>query len=319
VADQANERDPGARSSVSRPLVSIVLPTHQSQPPFIREAVASVVAQTWTQWELVAVDDGSPDPEALGALVVVDPRIRVVRTTRGGVSRARNLGTENARGDVVAFLDHDDAWYPGHLAATVNALSRDESAVASFTVMEVVRGPSRDHVRISGVDSRVDRHSVLSGGRRPSLNTMVIRREPMEAVGGFDPRFEGADDLDLVYKLVEEGSYAYVDAVTVVYRLHDENWSRDTHAMGVAGDQVVRAHLERARQAGDTDTAADLRRARRKARRCHSDAAVADAIGEWRARQVRSAVALAWWAVRFSPGGVVRAGRVMCRRRFRRH
>ena len=159
-------------------------------------------------------------------------RIRVVRTTRGGVARARNLGTENARGDLVAFLDHDDAWYPGHLAATVDALARDESAVASFTAMEVVRGPSRDHVRISGVDSRVDRHSVLSGGRRPSLNTMVIRREAMEAVGGFDPRFEGADDLDLVYKLVEEGSYAYVDAVTVVYRLHDENWSRDTRRHG---------------------------------------------------------------------------------------
>jgi glycosyltransferase involved in cell wall biosynthesis len=321
VADRANERDESVRSSVNRPLVSVVLPTHLSEPPFIRDAVASVVDQTWTEWELVVVDDGSPDPETLAGLVGADPRVRVVRTAWGGVARARNLGTQNARGDLVAFLDHDDAWYSGHLAATVEALLRNTSAVAAFTAMEVVRGPNREHVRTARIEGTVDRHSVLSGGARPSLNTMVIRRPALDAVGGFDPRLEGADDLDLVYKLVEEGPYAYVDAVTVVYRLHDENWSRDTRGMGITGDQVVRDHLERARRAGDGDTEADLQVARRKARRYHSGAAVADAVGAWRARQFRSAVSLAWWAVRFSPAGVASAARLMWRRRqsrFRR-
>lgn len=305
--------DGSSFDSTTEPLVSVVLPTHLSDPPFIGEAVASVVDQTWGNWELVVVDDGSPHPDALSARVSVDPRVHLVRLTRGGVARARNLGVTHARGSFVAFLDHDDVWYPEHLSKAVDSLADNPAAVAAFSSMEVVRGggPGSDGFTGTG---RVDRHSVLTG-RRPSLNTMVIRRQPLTAVGGFDPRYDGADDLDLIYKLVEKGVYAYVDAVTVFYRVHDDNWSRDVRAMAVSGDGVRRDHLQRARWSGDTDAVSDLRAARRGARRYYAGVAFGDAVGAARAEHVRPAVVLAWWAVRFSPVGVAEAvGKLLARR-----
>jgi glycosyltransferase involved in cell wall biosynthesis len=306
--------DRSSFDSKAEPLVSVVLPTHLSDPPFIGEAVASVVDQTWGEWELIVVDDGSPDPDALSARVSVDPRVGLVRSTRGGVARARNLGLARARGSLVAFLDHDDVWYPEHLSLAVDTLADNPAAVAAFSSMEVARGggPGSDGFTGTG---RIDRHSVMSG-RRPSLNTMVFRREPLTAVGGFDPRYDGADDLDLIYKLVEKGLYAYVDAVTVFYRVHDHNWSRDVRSMASSGDEVRRDHLQRARWSGDTDAVSDLRAARRGARRYYAGVAFGDAVGAARAKHVRPAVVLAWWAVRYSPAGVAEAAAKLLARRW---
>jgi glycosyltransferase involved in cell wall biosynthesis len=304
--------DGSSFDSKAEPLVSVVLPTHLSDPPFIGEAVASVVDQTWGNWELIVVDDGSPDPDALSARVRVDPRVGLVRSLRGGVARARNLGVAHARGSLVAFLDHDDVWYPEHLSKAVDTLADNPAAVAAFSSMEVVRGAGPGSDGFDGTGP-VDRHSVLTG-RRPSLNTMVIRREPLTAVRGFDPRYDGADDLDLIYKLVEKGLYAYVDAVTVFYRVHDHNWSRDVRGMAISGDEVRRDHLQRARGSGDTDAVSGLRAATRSARRYYAGVAFGDAVGAARANRVRPAAVLAWWAVRYSPVGVAEAvGKLLAR------
>jgi glycosyltransferase involved in cell wall biosynthesis len=306
-----SDRDP--LHSTSETLVSVVLPTHLSAPPFISEAVISVIDQTWGFWELIVVDDGSPDPDSLVAQVSIDSRVRVVRSTRGGVARARNLGLTHALGSLVAFLDHDDVWYPEHLSKAVHTLANNPAAVAAFSSMEVLRGAGRGSDHIIGA-APVDRHSVLTG-RRPSLNTMVIRREPLEEVGGFDPRYDGADDLDLIYKLVSRGLYAYVDAVTVFYRVHDDNWSRDVRSMAISGDEVRRDHLRRAKWSGDAEAVSDLRAATRSARRYYAGVALGDAVGAARAGQARPAAAMAWWALRYSPAGVTEAvGKVVARR-----
>ena len=74
----------------------------------------------------------------------------------------------------------------------------------------------------------------------------MARRHAVAAVGGMDPTVEGADDLDLVYKLAERGRFAYLDEVTSAYRLHDHNASRDTRRMASALDRAIDAHLQRA-------------------------------------------------------------------------
>jgi glycosyltransferase involved in cell wall biosynthesis len=305
--------DGNSLHSTSETIVSVVLPTHLSAPPFIAEAVASVVGQTWGFWELIIVDDGSPDPDSLAAQVSIDRRVRVVRSTHGGVARARNIGVTHALGTLVAFLDHDDVWYPEHLSKGVDNLAHNPAAVASFSSMEVVRGGGRGSEDFVGA-ALVDRHSVLTG-RRPSLNTMVIRREPLKEVGGFDPRYDGSDDLDLIYKLVERGLFSYVDAVTVIYRVHDDNWSRDVRRMAISGDAVRRDHLQRATWSGDADAVSDFRAAKRGARRYYAGVALGDAVEAARAGQARPAAAMAWWALRYSPAGVTQAvGRVVARR-----
>jgi hypothetical protein len=165
---------------------------------------------------------------------------------------------EHARGELVASLDYDDLWYPGHLSSTVDALAAHADAVAAFTACDVITGADKKSRRVIRVVGPTTRRTIYSGGNRPYINTLVARREAVAGVGGFDPAFDGADDLDLVHKLAERGRFVYVDEVTVTYRPHDHNWSRDTRGLAAAGDRVLAAHLNRLRTAGDAEGAAGL-------------------------------------------------------------
>ncbi len=105
----------------------------------------------------------------------------------------------------MAFLDYDDIWYPNHLSTAIDTLANNDGAAASYSAFDVVRGATKEPVRTARQQGPVTRHTVLSGGNRPSITTMVIRRHAMAAAGGFNPVFDGADDLDLVYRLVDQG------------------------------------------------------------------------------------------------------------------
>ena len=290
-------------TSPASPLVSIIIPTHRSEPPFLAETLASVIGQEWANWEVIVVDDGSPDPDALRKLVSIDPRISVVRTASGGVARARNLGFEHARGDLVAFLDYDDVWYPNHLSTAVGNLANNERASASYSAFDVVQGATKEPVRTAHQQGPVTRHTVLSGGNRPSITTMVVRRDAMAAAGGFNPVFDGADDLDLVYRLVDQGPYVRSDVVTVAYRKHDDNWSRDGGAMASGFRRVLAANLERLTAAGDVEAAAYMKSFEHDQRRYLARGALVDAGTAARSRQYGRAATLTFSAVLTSPTG----------------
>ena len=106
-------------------LFSVIIPTY-SRPVFLQEAIDSVLAQTTSDYEIIVVDDASPEP----VVVPEHSRIRVVRAeVNGGSARARNIGVEAATGDVVAFLDDDDTWTPQRLSFALAALERAPVAV----------------------------------------------------------------------------------------------------------------------------------------------------------------------------------------------
>jgi glycosyltransferase involved in cell wall biosynthesis len=298
----------GAGADKRPPGVSIVIPTHRSDPPFLAETLASVVAQDYLDWEVVVVDDGCPDPAALAVLAQVDPRVRVVRTEGGGAARARNLGLHEARGDLVAFLDHDDVWYPQHLSTLVQAMSGCADAVGAYTGFDVFEGQPRRARETHRPQVQPTRCTIFSGGARPGIVTLLARRDDVIAVGGFNPVFSGADDVDLIYKLVERGRFVPIDIVTVGYRWHEGNWSRDTRAIGSAGDRFLAAHIARVKEAGDHQAVADITMARKKARRYYAGVAVKDAFSAARSRMWRRAASLALWAVRFSPSGALAVG-----------
>lgn len=107
-------------------LVSIVMPAYNALP-FLREAVASVQAQTHQDWELLIVDDGSTDETVAVAqeMAAADPRIRVLQSAgQGGPARARNLAIDASIGRYIAFLDSDDAWLPHKLATQLAAMQQ---------------------------------------------------------------------------------------------------------------------------------------------------------------------------------------------------
>src|SRR5262249_46275201 len=109
------------------PKVSVVMPVYNGER-FLRESLESVFAQTFQDFEMLCVDDGSTDRSA-SILQQYGPRIRVVRQENAGQSAARNAGVALAQGRYIAFLDQDDLWYPSKLMSQVAAIEANPHAV----------------------------------------------------------------------------------------------------------------------------------------------------------------------------------------------
>ncbi len=113
------------------PSVSVVLATNRGGP-LLALTLASLADQTSTDWELIVIDDGSPDPDAIEEAAAAIPSAIVVHQANAGLSVARNVGIGRSRGRYLAFLDDDDLWAPERLALGVAALERRPEAVASY-------------------------------------------------------------------------------------------------------------------------------------------------------------------------------------------
>jgi GT2 family glycosyltransferase len=119
------------------PRVSVIVPLY-NKGPFIRRCIDSILNQTFQDFELIVVDDGSTDsgPQVVGA--IPDPRIKLISQTNAGPGAARNRGVEEARGDLVAWLDGDDSWKPEYLAESVRLLDEygDKAACLTWAMWE---------------------------------------------------------------------------------------------------------------------------------------------------------------------------------------
>jgi glycosyltransferase involved in cell wall biosynthesis len=212
------------------PTVSAVIPVHNGEN-FLAEAVESVLAQTRPVLEVVVVDDGSTDGTAAIAQGF-GGCVRHVPQPQGGVSAARNRGAREARGDLIAFLDHDDAWLAHKLELQVAAL-RAEPATMAMCALQPVTEEGRDlEVKRLGPSAALAEGMLLFDGTPivSCSSTGVIDRLRFISMGGFDERLSTSADWDLLLRVALEGSVAYVDEPLVRYRVHDRNMSRDIAA-----------------------------------------------------------------------------------------
>lgn len=198
-------------------LISVITPT-RDRSSFVREAIASVQAQSHASWELIVVDDGSVDGTPATLAEIDDDRVRVVRTTGIGSTGARSAGLKLARGPVIAYLDDDNIMLPGWLAAVAWAFS-------SFDDVDLVYGARviEDETAF-GLDARLprlifrqfDRNLLLEGNY---IDSSVIAHRANLAGAYWDPEFDGVDDWDLVVRLTQEKAALALPAAAVLYRL----------------------------------------------------------------------------------------------------
>lgn len=180
--------------------VSVIIPTY-NRAALVTEAVASVLAQTRPDFELLVVDDASTDDTAT-ALAPYAARIRLLRReSRGGVSAARNTGIAAARGEWLTFLDSDDLWLPEKLARQLAFLSENPDLLICQTEETWVRrgvrvNPPLTHRKIGGLIFYQSLERCLV-----SPSAVILHRRLIEQHGGFDEDLSAAEDYDLWLRL----------------------------------------------------------------------------------------------------------------------
>lgn len=243
---------PGSPDRPGPPAVSILLPTY-NRAAFLPEAFESIRGQTFSDWELVVVDDGSTDdtPAVVERLTHrLDRPVRYVRQTNQGPYGARNTALDHARGRYVAFFDSDDQWLPHHLSDCAAALDAHPEVDWVFSACRRVEhgtgrvlrentfyhadGSPWPFLRLKAkVDGRLrildDPRALachLTAGLNCGLQTSVIRRAVFDGYR-FQTRFrnEAEDGMTVVHALATGLRMAYFDAVHVTYNVHPENSS----------------------------------------------------------------------------------------------
>ncbi len=218
-------------SQSSSPVVSVVIPVRNCRD-YIDESVASVLSQSYTNLELIVIDDGSDDDDYT-RLLDLDPRVRVARLPGSGVSKARNVGMTMARGQYIAFLDADDVWFPGKLEAQVRYLENNPQVGVVFggfiRWLPNKQGEFRPSDELASTvcsDARcnADRsgwlYLRLLNGLLVGMNTAVIRRSIYESIGGFNESMRQAEDYDFWLKASRLMEMHSLDGAVALYRIH---------------------------------------------------------------------------------------------------
>ncbi|MGH2756007.1 MAG: glycosyltransferase family 2 protein, partial [Actinomycetota bacterium] len=222
-----------------RIMVSIVVPAYNAER-FIRQAVGSALDQTYRDLEVIVVDDGSADRTAEIVRSIEDPRLILLCGPNGGVAKARNRAIEAARGDLIAFLDADDYWYPEKIEHQVAAIAADPSLVAVGTRMRYETETGK-LLNVTGSEVKEsDRPAIAAGNFMPfSLSSLMVRTDALREIGGFDEGLKEVvgqvEDLDALMKLATLGPMATLPEVLGGYRVHAGGaTTRQMHAHIVA-------------------------------------------------------------------------------------
>lgn len=209
------------------PLVSAITATY-NMGRFVTQTLDSILAQTHGAIEAIVVDDGSTDDTArLLARYAADPRVRLVRQANAGQAAAKNRGLLEAHGAFIGFCDADDLWYPGKLKAQLPCFADPRVGVvySDFRFIDVDGRPMPTY--------RPPTYSGHITGRLLADNfvhfpTVLVRRDAIDAVGGFDESLTMSIDYDLWLRISLQWDFFYLPEILVDYRIWEGQMSHRT-------------------------------------------------------------------------------------------
>jgi GT2 family glycosyltransferase len=241
----------------NRPLFSIVMPTYNTAESFLREAIESVLAQVYPYWELCIADDASTLPHVRSVLeeyAALDERIRIVyRSENGHISRASNSAIELARGEFIAFFDHDDLLMPDALYENAVLLNAQPDLDMIYS--------DEDKVDEAGLRREAffkpDWSPETFLSRNYTCHFGVYRRSIITAIGGFRPEFDGSQDYDLVLRVTERSDrIGHIPRILYSWRMHRVSAAGNVAAKpyaALAGKRALAEALERRGDSGRID------------------------------------------------------------------
>jgi len=204
-----------------RPLISVIMPTYNSSPEFLKKAIDSVIGQSYDNWELCIADDASSNTQTLHLLNEYRDRHENVfvyfRSHNGHISKATNTALALARGEYVAFLDHDDMLAPHALKEVVRVLNSNPGLKLVYS----------DEDKIDEKDNRMEPN--FKPGWNPEMffsqnyisHLSVLKKEVVDKIGGLREGYEGAQDYDLLLRALREigeGEIAHIEKVLYHWR-----------------------------------------------------------------------------------------------------
>ena len=208
-----------------KPRVSVIMPLYNKEP-YVRKAIMSVLAQSFENWELIVVDDGSTDGGAAIAEQIFDERCALLAQENQGVSAARNKGVEAAKGELLAFLDADDWWDKDFLKEMV-AFAEDytEAGLWASNYWYVKRG--KTHVAVELRTGYFDyAEAYMKNVAMPVwTGAVLLQKETFDEAGGFNPKIKMAEDFDLWIRIALIQKMAFLNK-TLAYYNQDVDFSQ---------------------------------------------------------------------------------------------
>ncbi|MUH01592.1 glycosyltransferase [Scytonema sp. UIC 10036] len=199
------------------PKVSVVIPAYNSMQ-YLPETLESVLQQTFTNFEVLIINDGSTDNIIQWASEIADPRVKLISQKNQGVSVARNTGIALSQGEYIAFLDADDLWQQTKLEKQARCLDENPEIGLVHTSMALVdaKGKPTGRVMASFAEGEVWKELVESN--KIACSSVMVRRCCLEKVGGFEPNLHFAEDWDLWIRISSHYSFAVIKEPLYYYR-----------------------------------------------------------------------------------------------------
>ncbi|MCC5642104.1 glycosyltransferase [Nostoc sp. CHAB 5824] len=234
------------QASKKLPVISVIIPAYNSEKT-INHTIQSVLNQTFTDLELIVINDGSQDSTLAIVTQIQDPRIKVFSYSNAGGNVSRNRGLHRAVGEFVSFLDADDIWTPDKLQSQLKALQENITAKVAYSWTDYI--DENGEFILSGkrvnVNGNVYEHLLLNNFLENGSNPLICRKA-LITLGGFDESLSAAQDWDMWLRLGSKFNFICVPSIQILYRISANSVSSNLFRQEKACLQVLsRAYKER--------------------------------------------------------------------------
>lgn len=209
--------------------VSVIIPTYNCTE-YISNAINSVLSQTYKNYEIIVIDDGSTDNTKDKLIPFIsEEKIKYFYIKNSGPAKARNVGIKKSKGDYIAFLDSDDLWLPDKLMLQIDFLDRSSDIEVVHCDLEFFNKDkilhdviNKDKLILDGLifnDCLLLRSLVF-------LSSLLVKRSILDTVGLFDESLYTAEDVNLILRIAKKHKFGYINKVLLKRRIHENNLSQ---------------------------------------------------------------------------------------------
>ena len=221
------------------PLISVVIPVYNNETT-IQETIESVLSQSFSDLELIVINDGSQDSTLKIVSSILDPRLKVFSYPNAGLAATRNRGVSHASGEYISFIDADDLWTQDKLEAQFKALQANPQAAVAYSWTDWIDEFGQflrpgGHISVNGdVFATLLVRDFVESGSNP-----LIRTEALAEVGGFDESLPAVEDWDMWLRLAAGYEFVCVPSPQILYRVSSSSMSSNVWKMEAGSLRVI--------------------------------------------------------------------------------